>query len=76
MFIDNRWVSPFNAPLLLRHRCHINVQKFNRATCFRYMLQCMYKGTHKAIVSLRSYNATGDGFRMDKRYDWAEDEHF
>jgi len=36
----------------------------------------MYKGADKAMVSLTSYNATGDGFRMDARYNWAEDEHF
>ena len=75
-FVDNRWVSPSNAALLLRHRCHINVQKFNRATCFRYMLQDMCKGADKAMVSFTSYNASGDGFRMDARYNWVEDEHF
>jgi len=50
--IDNRWVVPYNAYLLLRYNAHINVEYCASVKAVKYLYKYIFKGHDRAVVSL------------------------
>ena len=51
--ITNSWVVPYNAYLLLRYECHINVEIVNTLAAVKYLFKYVYKGTSKIVTLQR-----------------------
>ena len=51
---DNRWVVPHNRAMLLRHKCHVNVEYTASLSTVRYQFKYTHKGTDLATVELLS----------------------
>lgn len=52
--VDNSWVVPYNAYLLLRYKAHINVEICNSIAAIKYIHKYIYKGNSKALVLIRN----------------------
>ncbi|KAL7426115.1 hypothetical protein ACHAXM_000328 [Skeletonema potamos] len=50
--VDNRWVVPYNAYLLLRYRCHINVQYVVSIQSIKYLFKYNFKGGDLLTVGM------------------------
>jgi len=50
--IDNRYVVPYNAYLLLRYNAHINVEYCASVKAVKYLYKYIFKGHDRAVVSL------------------------
>ena len=50
--LDNRWVVPYNAFLLLKYRCHINVEICVSIQSIKYLFKYVYKGHDCASVTI------------------------
>jgi len=50
--IDNRYVVPYNAYLLLRYNAHINVEYCASIKAVKYLYKYIFKGHDRAVVSL------------------------
>ena len=50
--VDNRWVVPYNAALLLKYQCHINVEYCATIASIKYLYKYVYKGADKAYISI------------------------
>lgn len=59
--INNKYVVPYNAFLLLKYQCHINVEVCSTTKAVKYLYKYIYKGHDKALVDV-------DGFDEITRY--------
>lgn len=50
--LDSRWVVPYNWYLLLRYKCHINVEQCSSIQSVRYIHKYVCKGSDRAAVRL------------------------
>ena len=50
--IDNRWVVPYNAYLLKRFNCHINVEMCASIKAIKYVIKYVTKGSDQAIIQI------------------------
>jgi len=50
---DNRWVVPYNAYLLKRYECHINVEVCTSVQAVKYVFKYIYKGSDRAHVAIQ-----------------------
>merc|ERR1712239_81715 len=48
--IDNSWVVPYNAFLLLRYQCHINIEICISTLAAKYLYKYVTKGPDRAMV--------------------------
>ena len=51
---DNRWVIPHNRYILLKYKCHVNVEHTASLSTVRYQFKYTHKGTDMATVQLLS----------------------
>jgi hypothetical protein len=51
---DNRWVVPHNPLILLKYRCHCNVEYTASLSTVRYQFKYTHKGNDLATVELLS----------------------
>ena len=50
--LDNRWVVPYNPFLLLKYRCHINVEICVSIKSIKYLFKYVYKGHDCASLQI------------------------
>ena len=51
--INNQWIVPYNAFLLLKYNCHINVEVCATVKSVKYLFKYVYKGHDCANVEIR-----------------------
>ncbi|XP_077128631.1 uncharacterized protein LOC143784336 isoform X1 [Ranitomeya variabilis] len=68
--IDNSWVVPYNPFLLLKYKCHINVEVCGSIQAVKYLFKYVYKGHDKANLEICQTNIQHDETHqfMDSRY--------
>lgn len=52
--LDNRWIVPYNPYLLMRFRCHINVEICSSIQSVRYLHKYVHKGPDRASIRLEN----------------------
>ncbi|XP_019156692.1 PREDICTED: uncharacterized protein LOC109153274 [Ipomoea nil] len=52
--LDNKWVIPYNAYLLSKFDCHINVEVCASIKCVKYIYKYIYKGHDRVAFSVSS----------------------
>lgn len=50
--LDNRWIVPYNAYMLARYNCHINVECCVSVAANKYITKYTHKGSDRATVSV------------------------
>ena len=55
--LDNRRVVPHNVYLLMKYRCHINVEICNSITAVKYLYKYVYKGHDKVMYGMKAKTA-------------------
>ncbi len=56
IFLDNRWVIPYNPYLLTKYNCHINVEICNTFASVKYLHKYVYKGKKSNSILIDVYN--------------------
>ena len=52
--LDNRRVVPHNVYLLMKYRCHINVEVCNSITAVKYLYKYVYKGHDRVMYGVKA----------------------
>ncbi|GAA0174745.1 hypothetical protein LIER_28076 [Lithospermum erythrorhizon] len=58
--LDNRWVIPYNATLLVQFNCHVNVEVCCDIRAVKYLYKYVHKGHDKVIFRITSDNLGSD----------------
>ena len=68
--VDNRWVVPYNASLLLKYECHLNVEVVTAAYAVKYLFKYCFKGCDNASAAVQATMNIADriGTFQDLRY--------
>jgi len=54
--VDNRFIVPYNAYLLLLFSCHVNVEICCTIKCIKYLFKYLMKGPDSALIGLSNKN--------------------
>jgi len=66
--LDNRYVVPYNPYLLLRFRCHINVEVCATIKACKYIFKYVYKGHDRAMAATAPVNTPVDEIQAYQDY--------
>ncbi|MCP4486968.1 MAG: hypothetical protein GY820_06565, partial [Gammaproteobacteria bacterium] len=69
--VDNQWVVPYNRYLLLKYRCHINVEVCTSIKSVKYLFKYIYKGHDCASVVIKQ-GSDAAAQQMELKYDEVE----
>ena len=58
--VTNQWVVPYNAFLLLKYECHLNVEVVTAAYAVKYLFKYVFKGSDQACAAIRVAEKTAD----------------
>ncbi|PIA60437.1 hypothetical protein AQUCO_00300146v1 [Aquilegia coerulea] len=56
--VYNSWIVPYNAWLLRKYNCHINVEICSTIKCVKYLCKYVYKGPNRVSMEVRSTDNT------------------
>jgi len=59
--IDNSWIVPYSPLLLEKFDCHINLEIVSSVAVVKYVYKYIYKGPHKAMVTVVAATRDEDG---------------
>ncbi|GMR34610.1 hypothetical protein PMAYCL1PPCAC_04814, partial [Pristionchus mayeri] len=59
--VDNRYVVPYNAFLLNKYGCHINVEAVTTVDVVKYIYKYIYKGFDRVLMSFIECSQVDDG---------------
>ena len=63
---DNHWLPGYNPALLMKYRCHINVEYCGSIRAINYLYKYIYKGTDQGYMSLKQYKEEKDEIKQHK----------
>lgn len=58
--LDNRWIVPYNLPLLKRYQAHINIEWCNKSIFIKYLFKYVTKGPDRSKVFLQRIQNDSD----------------
>lgn len=53
VYLDNRWVVPYNIVLCTKYNAHINVEICSTINAVKYLYKYVFKGHDRALISMR-----------------------
>ncbi|XP_057720071.1 uncharacterized protein LOC130934526 [Arachis stenosperma] len=56
--VDNSFIIPYNASLLLKFRCHINVKYTCQTSSIKYLFKYLHKGNDRVIATFYQSNGS------------------
>ncbi len=63
---DSRWIPGYNPALLMKYRCHINVEFCGSIKAINYLYKYIYKGTDCGYMRLKQYKEQKDEIYLHK----------
>jgi len=54
--LDNQWVVPYNAYLIRKYQCHINLESVFSMKSIKYIYKYVYKGHDRTTAEIRNRN--------------------
>ncbi|XP_057417333.1 uncharacterized protein LOC130711645 [Lotus japonicus] len=52
--LDNGYVVPYNAKLLMKYQAHINIEYCKKSNCIKYLFKYINKGVDRVTVSMKN----------------------
>lgn len=68
VYLDNRYVVPYNRDLLLRYKAHINVEACNQSRSIKYLFKYISKGPDRITAAVCRPRDTDEGVDEIKRF--------
>ena len=62
----NQWVPGYNPALLMKYRCHINVEYCGSIKAIKYLYKYIHKGTDKGYMKLKQFKEEKDEIYLHK----------
>ena len=68
--VTNQWIVPYNAALLMKYECHMNVEVVTASYAVKYLFKYLFKGADNASAAIHHTNRILDQISnyQDHRY--------